>query len=141
MDDADLSKMFSKRMGGKSSKLAKMLGGSPKKDAHIKKKKSRGGLADLFGSGDEELPVTAPMAATEELGELANLDVVNESVSNTAAALDSAPIRKSWRPKLTLRSHFDGVRAVLFHPDTNQLVSCSEDHTVKVWELNLSSKK
>uniref|UniRef100_A0A8C2AQ70 Striatin, calmodulin binding protein 3 n=1 Tax=Cyprinus carpio TaxID=7962 RepID=A0A8C2AQ70_CYPCA len=43
--------------------------------------------------------------------------------------------RKTWNPKYTLRSHFDGVRALAFHPVEPVLVTVSEDHTLKLWNL------
>lgn len=43
--------------------------------------------------------------------------------------------RKTWTPKYTLRSHFDGVRALAFHPVEPCLVTVSEDHTLKLWNL------
>ena len=48
-----------------------------------------------------------------------------------------------WAAKFTLRSHFDGVRHVLFHPSEPVVFTASEDHTIKLWHLNrtLQSKK
>ncbi|GLD68588.1 striatin-3-like protein [Lates japonicus] len=37
--------------------------------------------------------------------------------------------------RYTLRSHFDGVRALAFHPIEPCLVTVSEDHTLKLWNL------
>uniref|UniRef100_A0A8C7I8Y9 Striatin n=1 Tax=Oncorhynchus kisutch TaxID=8019 RepID=A0A8C7I8Y9_ONCKI len=44
-------------------------------------------------------------------------------------------LRRTWNPKLTLRSHFDGVRGLAFHPIEPVLVTASEDHTLKMWNL------
>lgn len=46
-----------------------------------------------------------------------------------------ASFRKTWNPKYTLRSHFDGVHALAFHPVDPCLVTVSEDHTLKLWNL------
>jgi WD40 repeat protein len=43
--------------------------------------------------------------------------------------------RKTWNAKYTLRSHFDGVRALSFHPTEPVLVTASEDCTLKLWNL------
>ena len=43
--------------------------------------------------------------------------------------------RKTWNAKYTLRSHFDGVRALAFHPVEPVLITASEDHTLKLWNL------
>uniref|UniRef100_A0A8C3AJX8 Striatin n=1 Tax=Cyclopterus lumpus TaxID=8103 RepID=A0A8C3AJX8_CYCLU len=70
------------------------------------------------------------------LGELAGLTVANEAdslaydIGNNQDAL-----RKTWNPKFTLRSHFDGIRALAFHPVEPVLVTASEDHTLKMWNL------
>jgi len=40
-----------------------------------------------------------------------------------------------WNAKYTLRSHFDGVRALAFHPTEPVLITASEDHTLKLWNL------
>ena len=41
------------------------------------------------------------------------------------------------------RSHFDGVRALAFHPVEPVLLTASEDHTLKLWNLQktVPSKK
>uniref|UniRef100_A0AAZ3SA40 Striatin N-terminal domain-containing protein n=1 Tax=Oncorhynchus tshawytscha TaxID=74940 RepID=A0AAZ3SA40_ONCTS len=76
------------------------------------------------------------MEAELGLGELAGLTVANEAdslaydMSNNKDAL-----RRTWNPKLTLRSHFDGVRGLAFHPIEPVLVTASEDHTLKMWNL------
>lgn len=44
-------------------------------------------------------------------------------------------LRKTWNPKFTLRSHFDSVRSLAFHPVEPVLVTASEDHTLKLWNL------
>lgn len=44
-------------------------------------------------------------------------------------------MRKTWNPKFTLRSHFDGIRALSFHPVEPVLITASEDHTLKMWNL------
>lgn len=45
--------------------------------------------------------------------------------------------------KYSLRSHFDSVRALAFHPVEPVLVTASEDHTLKMWNLQktVSAKK
>lgn len=44
-------------------------------------------------------------------------------------------LRKTWNPKFTLRSHFDGIRGLAFHPVEPVLITASEDHTLKMWNL------
>uniref|UniRef100_A0AAZ3QMJ2 Striatin n=1 Tax=Oncorhynchus tshawytscha TaxID=74940 RepID=A0AAZ3QMJ2_ONCTS len=74
------------------------------------------------------------------LGELAGLTVSNEAdslaydMSNNKDAL-----RRTWNPKFTLRSHFDGIRGLAFHPVEAVLVTASEDHTLKMWNLQKTS--
>lgn len=71
------------------------------------------------------------------LGELAQLTVNNDAEApyDVNNAKD-ASYRKTWNAKYTLRSHFDGVRALVFHPQDPVLVTASEDHTLKLWNLH-----
>uniref|UniRef100_A0A8D2LHT0 Striatin 4 n=1 Tax=Varanus komodoensis TaxID=61221 RepID=A0A8D2LHT0_VARKO len=43
--------------------------------------------------------------------------------------------KKTWNPKFTLRSHYDGIRALVFHHAESALVTASEDGTLKLWNL------
>uniref|UniRef100_A0A668UTT8 Striatin n=1 Tax=Oreochromis aureus TaxID=47969 RepID=A0A668UTT8_OREAU len=78
----------------------------------------------------------SPPSLSLGLGELAGLTVANEAeglmydIANNKDAL-----RKTWNPKFTLRSHFDSVRSLAFHPVEPVLVTASEDHTLKLWNL------
>uniref|UniRef100_A0A4W4FMN9 Striatin N-terminal domain-containing protein n=1 Tax=Electrophorus electricus TaxID=8005 RepID=A0A4W4FMN9_ELEEL len=67
------------------------------------------------------------------LGELAGLTVANEADSLIGNNKDA--LRKTWNPKYTLRSHFDAVRSLVFHPTEPVLITASEDHTLKMWNL------
>ncbi|XP_069001132.1 striatin-like isoform X2 [Embiotoca jacksoni] len=70
------------------------------------------------------------------LGELAGLTVANEADSlGYDIGNNKDAMRKTWNPKFTLRSHFDGIRALTFHPVEPVLVTASEDHTLKLWNL------
>ncbi|XP_020309572.1 striatin-like isoform X2 [Oncorhynchus kisutch] len=70
------------------------------------------------------------------LGELAGLTVANEADSLAYDVTSSQDaLRKTWNPKFTLRSHFDSIRGLAFHPVEPVLVTASEDHTLKLWNL------
>ncbi|NXL95281.1 STRN protein, partial [Alectura lathami] len=70
------------------------------------------------------------------LGELAGLTVANEADSLAYdIANNKDALRKTWNPKFTLRSHFDGIRGLAFHPVEPVLITASEDHTLKMWNL------
>ncbi|BFZ11957.1 hypothetical protein BsWGS_14995 [Bradybaena similaris] len=70
------------------------------------------------------------------LGELAGLTVNNEAdPMNYDISAPKEVYRKTWNAKYTLRSHFDGVRALAFHPVEPVLLTASEDHTLKLWNL------
>ncbi|XP_049596182.1 striatin-3 isoform X1 [Syngnathus scovelli] len=79
------------------------------------------------------------------LGDLADLTVANDDVDfgYDLASNQELSFRKTWNPKYTLRSHFDGVRALAFHPLEPCLLTVSEDHTLKLWNLTktLAAKK
>lgn len=44
-------------------------------------------------------------------------------------------LKKTWSPKFTLRSHYDAVRGLAFHPAEAALLTASEDGTLKLWNL------
>ncbi|KTG47372.1 hypothetical protein cypCar_00012391 [Cyprinus carpio] len=70
------------------------------------------------------------------LGDLADLKVSNDEAEYSYdLPANKDAFRKTWNPKYTLRSHFDGVRALAFHPVEPVLVTVSEDHTLKLWNL------
>ncbi|XP_012270878.1 striatin isoform X2 [Orussus abietinus] len=74
--------------------------------------------------------------STLGLGELAQLTVNNDAdVAYDMAATTKETFRKTWNAKYTLRSHFDGVRALVFHPTDPVLITASDDHTLKLWNL------
>ncbi|XP_065225821.1 striatin-3 isoform X2 [Planococcus citri] len=77
------------------------------------------------------------------LGELAQLTVNNDVENSYEMSADKESYRKTWNAKYTLRSHFDGVRALAFHPTEPVLITASEDRSLKLWNLQkiVTSKK
>nr|ACR77508.1 striatin [Danio rerio] len=70
------------------------------------------------------------------LGELAGLTVANEAESLSYDITNNKDaLRKTWNPKFTLRNHFDSIRGLAFHPIEPVLITASEDHTLKMWNL------
>lgn len=63
-------------------------------------------------------------------GGTASLDGQTAGSDGSGAAL-----RKTWTAKYTLRSHFDAIRDIAFHPTDQVLITASEDHTLKLWNL------
>lgn len=61
--------------------------------------------------------------------------MLNKTFSLPQIANNKDALRKTWNPKFTLRSHFDSVRSLAFHPVEPVLVTASEDHTLKLWNL------
>ena len=56
--------------------------------------------------------------------------------SSTQQMLGPKDIHRSpWSGKFTLRSHFDGIRSLAFHPTESVLITASEDHLLKLWNL------
>uniref|UniRef100_A0A3Q3KF58 Striatin-3 n=1 Tax=Mastacembelus armatus TaxID=205130 RepID=A0A3Q3KF58_9TELE len=90
-----------------------------------------GGKSFLLGGPDDVLE------SVLGLGDLADLTVTNDETdySYDLPSNKESSFRKTWNPKYTLRSHFDGVRALAFHPVEPCLVTVSEDHTLKLWNL------
>ncbi|KAM9356162.1 striatin-3 isoform 2-T2 [Pholidichthys leucotaenia] len=90
-----------------------------------------GGKSFLLGGSDDVLE------SVLGLGDLADLTVANDETDYgyNLPSNNESSFRKTWNPKYTLRSHFDGVRALAFHPVEPCLVTVSEDHTLKLWNL------
>ncbi|XP_041469117.1 striatin-3-like isoform X1 [Lytechinus variegatus] len=103
----------------------------------------RGADLDITDEADiAAAPRQGIMGADEEametlrLGELAGLTITNEADAlSYDISANKETFRKTWNPKFTLRSHFDGVRALVFHPEEQVLITGSEDNTLKLWNL------
>uniref|UniRef100_A0AAR2JY75 Striatin-3 n=1 Tax=Pygocentrus nattereri TaxID=42514 RepID=A0AAR2JY75_PYGNA len=90
---------------------------------------SGGGKSFIMGSDDV-------LESVLGLGDLADLTVSNDEADYSYdMPANKDAFRKTWNAKYTLRSHFDGVRALAFHPVEPVLVTVSEDHTLKLWNL------
>uniref|UniRef100_A0A8C8DA23 Striatin-3 n=1 Tax=Oncorhynchus tshawytscha TaxID=74940 RepID=A0A8C8DA23_ONCTS len=87
-----------------------------------------GGKSFIMGSDDV-------LESVLGLGDLADLTVSNDDADYSYDVTNKDTFRKTWNPKYTLRSHFDGVRALAFHPVEPVLVTVSEDNTLKLWNL------
>ncbi|XP_030632449.1 striatin-4 [Chanos chanos] len=88
-------------------------------------------ILDAVGGGDMNL------------GELADLTVANDNDLSIDLQDSREDFKKTWNPRFTLRSHFDAIRALTFHPSQAVLLTASEDATLKLWNLNkaMHSKK
>ncbi|XP_041775019.1 striatin-4 isoform X3 [Anopheles merus] len=118
-----------------------VVGDSEDTDMKTTKRKAKGStLNDGYNKTGMPRHPTIPGIGNDEevdssLGELAQLTVNNETDSGYDVSNSKEPYRKTWNAKYTLRSHFDGVRALAFHPQEPVLITASEDHTLKLWNL------
>uniref|UniRef100_A0A452VGU2 Striatin 4 n=1 Tax=Ursus maritimus TaxID=29073 RepID=A0A452VGU2_URSMA len=69
------------------------------------------------------------------LGDLADLTVTNDNDLSCDLSDSKDAFKKTWNPKFTLRSHYDGVRSLAFHHSQSALLTASEDGTLKLWNL------
>uniref|UniRef100_A0A8C9YYX6 Striatin 4 n=1 Tax=Sander lucioperca TaxID=283035 RepID=A0A8C9YYX6_SANLU len=94
------------------------------------------GEARISGDGRE-------LGGDMNLGELADLTVANDNDLSMDMQDNRDEFKKTWNPRFTLRSHFDAIRALTFHPSQAVLLTASEDGTLKLWNLNkaMHSKK
>ncbi|XP_074932478.1 striatin-4 [Phalacrocorax aristotelis] len=69
------------------------------------------------------------------LGDLADLTVTNDNELSCDLPEGRDALKKTWSPKFTLRSHYDAVRGLAFHPAEAALLTASEDGTLKLWNL------
>jgi len=97
--------------------------GAPSNDMEEGEEKHIGGM-------DED-----GLQAAIDMGDLVGLTINNEAEISYDIATAKEPYRKTWNAKYTLRSHFDGVRSLAFHPVEPVLITASEDHTLKLWNL------
>ncbi|XP_073249564.1 striatin-like [Porites lutea] len=86
-------------------------------------------------SGAGTTAVDEPFESALGLGELASLTVSNEAEALSYEVSAKEEFRKTWSPKYTLRSHFDSIRSLYFHPTEAALITASEDHSLKLWNL------
>uniref|UniRef100_A0A8C8M677 Striatin n=1 Tax=Oncorhynchus tshawytscha TaxID=74940 RepID=A0A8C8M677_ONCTS len=90
-----------------------------------------GGLVGSKGGGGQKGDICGHnLHFVAYLQLILKLFVILTQVTNSQDAL-----RKTWSPKFTLRSHFDSIRGLAFHPVEPVLVTASEDHTLKLWNL------
>jgi len=98
----------------------------------------RSGGGDWGGGGVSGGPAVVPPAdqGNLELGELEQLTINNDNDLNyDQITAPKEAFRKTWSAKYTLRSHFDGIRSLAFHPTEPVLITASEDQTLKMWNL------
>ncbi|MFH4975926.1 hypothetical protein AB6A40_002635 [Gnathostoma spinigerum] len=62
-------------------------------------------------------------------------DDVNLDIKDDFAMADDDTTAVRWNLKFTLRSHFDSIRVMQFHPVEPVLITASEDGTAKLWNL------
>jgi len=101
-----------------------------------------GGVAGGVGAG--AAVAQAVEQSNLELGELEQLTINNDNDLNyDQMTTPKEAFRKTWSAKYTLRSHFDGVRSLGFHPSEPVLITASEDQTLKMWNLQktITTKK
>ncbi|KER29616.1 hypothetical protein T265_03814 [Opisthorchis viverrini] len=99
-----------------------------------------GDLASLTVANESESghsrAVSTVMESLDGIDDLlksgSSVDGASSVVSSAVATTETPP----WTAKYTLRSHFDAIRAISFHPVEPMLVTASEDHTLKLWNLN-----
>lgn len=56
--------------------------------------------------------------------------------SSSTTENESYSVYTSWTPQPPLRSHYDSIRSIAFHPADTAIVSGSEDRTVKLWRAS-----
>ncbi|KAL0266514.1 UNVERIFIED_CONTAM: hypothetical protein PYX00_009027 [Menopon gallinae] len=105
------------------SLITEAAGGSSEWESFAK------GVSPHRPMGDEGLDCTLG------LGELAQLTVNNDAETAYDIEPTKESFRKTWNSKYTLRSHFDCVRALAFHPVEPVLITASDDNTLKLWNL------
>uniref|UniRef100_A0A3P9H859 Striatin 4 n=1 Tax=Oryzias latipes TaxID=8090 RepID=A0A3P9H859_ORYLA len=103
----------------------------------------RSGEGGALGFSSDVFIMDAVGGGDMNLGELADLTVANDNDLSMDMQDNRDEFKKTWNPRFTLRSHFDAIRALTFHPNQAVLLTASEDGTLKLWNLNkaMHSKK
>ncbi|XP_049323351.1 striatin-4 isoform X1 [Astyanax mexicanus] len=103
----------------------------------------RSGEGGTLGFSSDVFILDAVGGGDINLGELADLTVANDNEVTNDLQDSREEFKKTWNPRFTLRSHFDAIRALTFHPSEAVLLTASEDGTLKLWNLNkaMHSKK
>ncbi|KAG8583502.1 hypothetical protein GDO81_008446 [Engystomops pustulosus] len=83
----------------------------------------------------DELPSLQPSVVSSSRPASSRLSETEVNRTDEVIANNKDALRKTWNPKFTLRSHFDGIRGLAFHPTEPVLITASEDHTLKMWNL------
>ncbi|KAJ7990395.1 hypothetical protein DPEC_G00299860 [Dallia pectoralis] len=104
---------------------------------------SRSGEGGALGFSSDVFILDAVGGGDMNLGELADLTVANDNDLTVDLQDNQEEFKKTWNPRFTLRSHFDAIRGLTFHPSQAVLLTASEDGTLKLWNLNkaMHSKK
>ncbi|KAM9318297.1 striatin-4 [Pholidichthys leucotaenia] len=104
---------------------------------------ARSGEGGALGFSSDVFIMDAVGGGDMNLGELADLTVANDNDLSMDLQDSREEFKKTWNPRFTLRSHFDAIRALTFHPSQAVLLTASEDGTLKLWNLNkaMHSKK
>ncbi|MBN3319126.1 STRN4 protein, partial [Atractosteus spatula] len=102
---------------------------------------SRGSEGGALGFSSDVFILDTVGGGDMNLGELADLTVDNDLTIDLQDSREE--FKKTWNPRFTLRSHFDAIRGLTFHPSQAVLLSASEDGTLKLWNLHkaIHSKK
>lgn len=104
---------------------------------------ARSGEGGALGFSSDVFIMDAVGGGDMNLGELADLTVANDNDLSMDMQDNREEFKKTWNSRFTLRSHFDAIRALTFHPSQAVLLTASEDGTLKLWNLNkaMHSKK
>uniref|UniRef100_A0A8B9RXJ5 Striatin-4 n=1 Tax=Accipiter nisus TaxID=211598 RepID=A0A8B9RXJ5_9AVES len=106
-------------------------GGVPIPQGHPQLFPSAGSL----GISSDVFIMDSISSSAVSLGDLADLTVTNDNELSCDLPEGRDALKKTWSPKFTLRSHYDAVRGLAFHPAEAALLTASEDGTLKLWNL------
>ncbi|PNJ41026.1 STRN4 isoform 1 [Pongo abelii] len=92
-------------------------------------------LPGSFGFSSDVFIMDTIGGGEVSLGDLADLTVTNDNDLSCDLSDSKDAFKKTWNPKFTLRSHYDGIRSLAFHHSQSALLTASEDGTLKLWNL------
>lgn len=98
-------------------------------------KSSNASVSSSISDMDSELAGLKMTSGDEDESQSPRSKDIWSGGDTSASAKLAVAETRLWRPRFSLRSHFDSVRAIAFHPNDMCMLSAAEDGTVKYWNM------
>ena len=89
-----------------------------------------------------QFPLQTVVELNQSTGEVYSLEFSHDGKKLAAAGSDAAVIiydTSTFQVRHALRNHTAAIVHVTWSPDDSRLITCSQDHTAKVWDVEVST--